>query len=203
MQKGALVDRQIGANLEEIRKIEDDRQLLDEMAEIKVEYWNPMLRSLMFLGRVDLAHQVFDNMLFRDLMLWNSVIMSYAKGVNWTETFDVVFGTTKVDDYGKSSEAKGVNWTETLAYFVPSVSVDVGDSDLEGRIQESRQEEAAGFAALDFFHKLFCAAIVALQKPVLPIVALLKTVLTVLRVVASVTCGAQLYVVVDTTDTPL
>ncbi|XP_068641929.1 pentatricopeptide repeat-containing protein At3g29230-like [Aristolochia californica] len=176
MQKGALVDRQIGANLEEIRKTEDHRKLLDEMAEIKVEYWNPMLRSLMFLERADLARQVFDNMRFRDLMLWNSVIMGYARGVNWTETFDVVFGKTMVDDYGKSSDIEASNLifssmkkTNTATWnalifgynlnglackcmklflemlyknvvpdFVPSVSVDVGASDLEGRVDRRK-----------------------------------------------------------------
>ncbi|XP_068664427.1 pentatricopeptide repeat-containing protein At4g21300-like [Aristolochia californica] len=50
---------------------------------------NSLISMYINLGRVELARQVFDNMFFRDLVSWNSMIMGYARGVNWTETFDV------------------------------------------------------------------------------------------------------------------
>ncbi|XP_068662956.1 probable histone-arginine methyltransferase 1.3 [Aristolochia californica] len=52
------------------------------------------------------------------------------------------------------------------------------------------------FCSTWFFHQFFCAAAVALQKPVLPTVPLLKTVLMILRVVVAVTYGTQISIVV-------
>ncbi|XP_068660449.1 uncharacterized protein [Aristolochia californica] len=62
-----------------------------------------------------------------------------------------------------------------------------------------REEEAAGFAALGSFPQFFCAAAVALQKPMLPAVPLLQPVLIIQKVVAAVMYGAQLSVVMAPT----
>ncbi|KAG9447708.1 hypothetical protein H6P81_013836 [Aristolochia fimbriata] len=50
---------------------------------------NSLMSMYINLGRIELASLVFYNMLSRDLVSWNSMLMGYARGMNWAKVFDV------------------------------------------------------------------------------------------------------------------